>query len=252
MAFVVSAGVQGCGGGSTAVHVATAAAAPPEQPGGGDPASQADGGPASADPSKASDAGEIATAIDASGATEVQKAADPGDAGDDDTPRLTPAQLAAKFSWCAARDTEPKKAAHVGYFFPAALAPVDTYSIAAVVPTTGRIVQLSGQLPIDDQYALQGTTLVEQLYAALKNLCISLEEVGATTADVYRIGVMYVHKDAADPFVLAEEIRDFFGREQPPVATMMAVPIIVTPQMRVQVEASALLPAGSRGRKMPR
>jgi len=153
-----------------------------------------------------------------------------------------------RFDWCAARrakETSP----NVSYFFPEKLAQVDTYSVGAVMPTNGRMVVFSGQIPIDDQYAVQGATLTEQLYTSLKNLCVAMEDAGVTTADVFHVGVTYVHKDKSDPFVLAEELRDFFGREQPPTATMMSVPVLINEQMRVQIEATAYLPGNARPRK---
>jgi enamine deaminase RidA (YjgF/YER057c/UK114 family) len=155
-----------------------------------------------------------------------------------------------RFDWCEAR--RPKEMSPgVTYFFPAKMAQVDTYSVGAVVPTNGRVIHFSGQIPINNEYAVQGTTLTEQLYASLKNLCLAMDEAGVTTADVFHVGLTYVHKDKADPFVLAEEVRDFFEREHPPTATIMAVPILINDQMRVQVEAEAFLPGFGRSGKKP-
>jgi enamine deaminase RidA (YjgF/YER057c/UK114 family) len=152
-----------------------------------------------------------------------------------------------KYSWCSVRKPG-QSSPSIEYSFPARLAQVDTYSVSAAVPADATIVYFAGQIPIDDQYAVQGKTLTEQLFIALRNLCVAMEDRGVTTADVFKITVTYVHKDAADPFVLAEEVRDFFEREQPPVTTMLATTMLITDQIRVQVEATALLPK-KRGRK---
>ncbi len=168
------------------------------------------------------------------------------------TPAPLPAPVAAdpaqKWAFCDVR--APKKSSkEVGYINPDSLFESSTYSFAASVPSTGTTVYFAGQIPVDTQYAVQGKTLVEQLHVVLKNLCLAMRDAGVTTADVFKIGVTYVHKDAADPFVLAEELAEFFERDEMPVTTMMTAPFLVVDTIRVQVEATAFVRGGTKKKR---
>ncbi|TWB12397.1 enamine deaminase RidA (YjgF/YER057c/UK114 family) [Nitrospirillum amazonense] len=128
----------------------------------------------------------------------------------------------------------------IKYLNPETLFETQSYSIAASAPLSGKIVFISGQIPVDIQYGVVADDLVGQVKAALDNLCRVLQAGQISKDDIIKIGITYVHKDASDPFAIAEQMSAFFGREQMPVTTMMGVDFLITDKIRFQIEATAV------------
>jgi enamine deaminase RidA (YjgF/YER057c/UK114 family) len=140
---------------------------------------------------------------------------------------------------CAGAPNAAAKA--VRYVNPDSMFDAASYSKAVMLPPGAQLVLISGTIPVDRQYAVQGDDIKDQTKTALVNLCRVMEATGVTKRDVVKLGVTYVHRDPTDPFRIAEELTDFFGRDEMPATTMAGVSFIVADKIRVQVEATAVL-----------
>ena len=111
------------------------------------------------------------------------------------------------------------------------------YSRAVV---DGRWVFVSGTTGYD--YATMTIApggVVAQCRQALANIAQALAEAGAGLGDVVR--VRYYLLDAADFPPCFPLLRQAFGVALP-AATMLVVAGLATPEMRIEIEATALLP----------
>jgi enamine deaminase RidA (YjgF/YER057c/UK114 family) len=111
------------------------------------------------------------------------------------------------------------------------------YSRAVV---EGRWVFVSGTTGYD--YATMTIApggVVPQCRQALANIAAALAEAGAGLGDVVR--VHYYLLDATDFPSCFPLLRDAFGVARP-AATMLVVAGLAAPEMRIEIEATALLP----------
>jgi enamine deaminase RidA (YjgF/YER057c/UK114 family) len=133
-----------------------------------------------------------------------------------------------------------KVAADVKYVNPETMFETQSYSESVIVPPNAHLVLISGQIPVNLQFSVIGNDLGGQVKAALDNLCRVMQDRHISKTDIVRLGVSYVHKDAADPFTIAEQLSAFFRREEMPATTMVGVSFLITNQIRVQIEATAI------------
>ncbi len=86
----------------------------------------------------------------------------------------------------------------------------------------------------------QGTTAVEQCRSALEIIEKALKEAGSDMSQVVRVTYMLPDREEFPP--CWPMLREAFG-ENPPAATMIEVGLI-TPEDRIEIEVTALAPAG--------
>ncbi len=111
------------------------------------------------------------------------------------------------------------------------------YSRAVV---DGRWVFVSGTTGYDyERMAIAPGGVVPQCRQALANIGAALAAAGAGFGDVVR--VRYYLLDAADFPPCFPLLRAAFG-EALPAATMLVVAGLAAPEMRIEIEATALLP----------
>jgi len=110
------------------------------------------------------------------------------------------------------------------------------YSRAVV---DGRWVFVSGTTGYDYSSMTIDPDVVEQCRQALANIDGALAAAGARAADVVR--VRYLVPDAADFEPCWPLLRAYF-HEAMPAATMIVVGLM-TPEMRIEIEVTALKPA---------
>ena len=88
-----------------------------------------------------------------------------------------------------------------------------------------------------------GVDLAAQTREALRRIDIALAEVGASLSDVVRTRI-YV-TDIARWREVAEVHAELFGDIRP-VATMVEVSALISPELQVEIEADAVVDAASR------
>jgi enamine deaminase RidA (YjgF/YER057c/UK114 family) len=119
------------------------------------------------------------------------------------------------------------------------LAPGNGYS--PLVVAEGRLVVISGQVPLDAEGRVVGENdVTEQTHQVFRNLERCLRAAGASFADVARLGFYLTRIDDL-PEVRA--VRDqYIDVGRPPASTAVAVSALIRPELLVEVEAFAVLP----------
>lgn len=122
---------------------------------------------------------------------------------------------------------------------PGAPAPSGPYS-PAVVATGSRTIWISGQIADGpDGSVVGGEDPGEQARECLRKIDALLEAAGASRSDVVRLGVFLT--DMSDRAAVAEARVEYFGDHRP-TATLVEISALVTPQLKVEIEAVAVLP----------
>ena len=123
------------------------------------------------------------------------------------------------------------------YLRPDGLPPVNGYSHA--VAFTGRMVVVSGQVPVDGQGRLVGqddpAAQVRQVFA---NLSAALAAAGARMDQVVKLTVYLM--DLADLRVFRQVRDSYISADRPPASSLVQVSGLVNPEFRVEIEALAV------------
>jgi enamine deaminase RidA (YjgF/YER057c/UK114 family) len=101
----------------------------------------------------------------------------------------------------------------------------------AVLATGSRVLTISGQI------AEGGGDAEEQARQCLQNLDALLRAAGAAREDVVRVGIFLT--DMADRAAVARARVEYFG-EHRPAATLVEVSSLVSPELKVEIEATAI------------
>jgi 2-iminobutanoate/2-iminopropanoate deaminase len=108
----------------------------------------------------------------------------------------------------------------------------------AVLATGTRVLSISGQIADGaDGQIVGGDDAGEQARQALRNLDALLVAAGAQRTDVVKISVFLT--DIGDRAAVAAARSEYFG-DHKPAATLFAVSGLVTPQLKVEIEATAI------------
>lgn len=122
---------------------------------------------------------------------------------------------------------------------PAGMPLVTGYS--HVTAGTGRLVTVSGQLPVDgDGTLVHPSDALVQARCVFENLALALRAAGARPADVLRLGFFLV--DLADLGAVRAARDEFLGGGPVPASTLVQVAGLVLPGARVEVDALAVTP----------
>ncbi|GAA3513531.1 enamine deaminase RidA (YjgF/YER057c/UK114 family) [Streptosporangium album] len=131
---------------------------------------------------------------------------------------------------------------HIDFSTPPTLPPTNGYSHVATVSPNSRLVWTSGQVPI----AVDGTPAAAgdweaQTRLVMRNVGAALEAGGATWDDVFKLTI-YVVDTSALPVIRA--VRDeFVNLERPPTSSLVQVAGLFRPDILVEIEAVAAVPA---------
>lgn len=121
---------------------------------------------------------------------------------------------------------------------PDGLPPVNGYSHA--VAFDGRMVVVSGQVPLDAQGRLVGEGDPRaQMRQVFDNLAAALAAAGAGMEHVVRLGVYLT--DLADLPVFREVRDEYLPADRPPASSLVQVSGLVHPAFRVEIDALAAL-----------
>jgi enamine deaminase RidA (YjgF/YER057c/UK114 family) len=108
----------------------------------------------------------------------------------------------------------------------------------AVLATGTRVLSISGQIADGaDGQIVGGDDAGEQARQALRNLDGLLVAAGARRTDIVKISVFLT--DISDRAAVAAARTEYFG-DHKPAATLFAVSGLVTPQLKVEIEATAI------------
>jgi reactive intermediate/imine deaminase len=125
---------------------------------------------------------------------------------------------------------------------PDGLPPTNGYSHA--VEFSGRLVVVSGQVPLDADGQLVGAGDSEaQARQVFENLRTALAAAGATFDDVVKITVFLT--DLADLETFRRVRNEYLASDTPPASTAVKVAGLVNPAFRVEVEALAVVPGST-------
>jgi enamine deaminase RidA (YjgF/YER057c/UK114 family) len=124
---------------------------------------------------------------------------------------------------------------------PEGLPPVSGYSHA--VAGEGRLVVISGQLPLDpDGRLVGGSDALAQARQVFANIGRALQAAGASAGDVIRLGFFVT--DLGDLPQIRRARDEFLAEGDPPASTLVQVSGLVVPGARVEVDALAAAAQG--------
>lgn len=105
---------------------------------------------------------------------------------------------------------------------------------------TGRVVAISGQLPVDADGVLVGADAAAQARQVFANLDAALVAAGATSAHLLRFGFFVT--DLADVAAIRAARDEYLGDLPRPASSLVQVAGLVLPGARLEVDAIAVLP----------
>ncbi len=115
----------------------------------------------------------------------------------------------------------------------------------AVVVEAGRLAFIAGQVALDESGSVVGDDVATQARAALANLGRVLDAIGATWADVVKLGwfVLDIGQITAVRDARNEVLRPALGDRPNPASTAVQVSALVRPDLLVEVEAVVAVPS---------
>ena len=117
-----------------------------------------------------------------------------------------------------------------------------TYGLShAVVAEGGRTVYLSGQVGWNAKSESVGPDLATQLAQAHENIRRVLAEAGGTVADIVRLNTYVAGYVPEEGEVVNAANRKLFEGLVPPSMTLMGVQALYSPDVRCEVEATAVI-----------
>lgn len=125
---------------------------------------------------------------------------------------------------------------------PANVPPYLPYGLShAVAAEGGRTIYLSGQVGWNENSESVGPDLESQLAQAHENIRRVLAAAGATVADIVRLNTYVADYRPEDGEVVNAANRAFFGDHVPASATLLGVQALYAPEIRCEVEATAVV-----------
>ena len=121
---------------------------------------------------------------------------------------------------------------------PAGLSTPTTYSH---IVRAGKTLYIAGQVGADATGKIAGAGMVEQLEQVLKNLEIALKSQGADFSHVARNTIYTTDVDAFRAEDAAAIRAKYFGANRP-ASTLVGVARLASPDYKVEIEATAVLP----------
>ncbi len=123
------------------------------------------------------------------------------------------------------------------YIRPDGLPPVNGYSHA--VSFSGRMVAISGQVPLDGQGNLAGDEPQAQVRQVFENLETALAAAGAGMEHVVKLTVYLTDLADMGAFRLVRD--QYISLDKPPASTLVQVSSLVNPAFRVEIDALAAI-----------
>jgi enamine deaminase RidA (YjgF/YER057c/UK114 family) len=115
--------------------------------------------------------------------------------------------------------------------------PLPNLSIA--VAGTGKMIALTGQLPLDATGKLVSSDPLAQARQVFANITTVLRALGAGPRNVLRLDVFVI--DLADVGAVRTANSEFIDPQNPPAATLVQVAGLVQPGVRLQIDVLAVV-----------
>jgi reactive intermediate/imine deaminase len=108
----------------------------------------------------------------------------------------------------------------------------------AILATGTRVLSISGQIADGaDGSVVGGDDAGEQARECLRKLDALLQAAGASKEDVVKVTIFLT--DIADRPAVAKARIEYFG-DHKPAATLVEISALVTPELKVEIEATAI------------
>jgi enamine deaminase RidA (YjgF/YER057c/UK114 family) len=107
-----------------------------------------------------------------------------------------------------------------------------------VTSNRARWVHVAGQAGIGDGGRI-AEDLAEQTRVMFEKVRIALAAAGASPRDVVRIVVYIVDLEKIDPAPVYQGIREFFPADAKPASTIVGVPALALPGLKVEIDVTA-------------
>lgn len=134
-------------------------------------------------------------------------------------------------------------AAHRQLISPPGIHPAPGFSHIAI-GTGQRIVCFAGQVALAPDFSVVGgDDLGEQTKAAMRNLKIALDAVGASWQQIVRRTIYTTQPTRYD--VITAAIEEVQGSAEHPAQTIIGVTGLAVPGLQIEIEATAVLDAGT-------
>ena len=121
---------------------------------------------------------------------------------------------------------------------PPGLSTPTTYSH---IVKAGKTLYIAGQVGADASGKIAGETMVQQLEQVFKNIEIALKSQGADFSHVARITIYTTDVDAVRAPDAAAVRAKYLGANRP-ASTLVGVTRLASPEYKVEIEATAVLP----------
>ena len=105
----------------------------------------------------------------------------------------------------------------------------------------GKTLYIAGQVGADASGKIAGETMVQQLEQVFKNIEIALKSQGADFSHVARITIYTTDVDAVRAPDAAAVRAKYLGANRP-ASTLVGVTRLASPEYKVEIEATAVLP----------
>ena len=123
---------------------------------------------------------------------------------------------------------------------PSKLHPSPGFSHIAIAPPGGRIACIAGQVALAPDFSvIGGDDLGEQTKAAMRNLKVALDAIGAGWGDVIRRTIYTLHPTGYE--VMTAAIEEIQGSSEHPAQTIVGVTGLAVPGLLVEIEATVHL-----------
>jgi 2-iminobutanoate/2-iminopropanoate deaminase len=104
---------------------------------------------------------------------------------------------------------------------------------------SSKMILLSGQVPLDTEGNLVGSTIEEQTHQVFKNIENILKEYGGTGKDIIKLGIFTTDIQKTPDF---RKVRDLYVNIQnPPVSSLVEVSRLFRDDVLIEVEATAVI-----------
>lgn len=123
---------------------------------------------------------------------------------------------------------------------PSKLHPSPGFSHIAIAPAGGRIACIAGQVALAPDFSvIGGDDLGEQTKAAMRNLKVALDAIGAGWGDVIRRTIYTLHPTGYE--VMTAAIEEIQGSSEHPAQTIVGVTGLAVPGLLIEIEATVHL-----------
>ena len=112
----------------------------------------------------------------------------------------------------------------------------------AMETTPGKVLFLSGHVPFNSQGNLVAKALPEQLRQTFQNMRSTLTAAGADFRHVARLTIYVCDYDPGELAIIRSIRDEFISTEMPPASALIGVAALFDPDVRVEIDAIAVLP----------